>query len=121
MSAHTPGPWACLDDKSMGNEHHYQVVNSDGAPLFDSINRSPAADDATERADMVMAAAATEMFAALIIAREFISTDRNVLAECCTDSDGVMDDIDAAAVADYDAALLQIEAAIAKATASNPT
>jgi glutathione S-transferase len=57
-----------------------------------------------------------DMLAALVVAREFISTDRNSLADCCVDPEGGMSPDDAAAVADYDAALLQIDAAIAKAT-----
>ena len=57
-----------------------------------------------------------DMLAALIVAREFISTDRNALADCSIDPEGRMSDDDAAAVADYDKALLQIDAAIQKAT-----
>jgi len=57
-----------------------------------------------------------ELLAALVVAREFISTDRNALADTSMSPDGDMDPDDAAAVADYDAALLQIDAAIAKAT-----
>jgi hypothetical protein len=65
-------------------------------------------------------AAAPDMLQALIVAREFISCDRNSLADCVTDLDGNMSDDDAAAVADYDAALWQIDAAIQKATRPAP-
>lgn len=59
-----------------------------------------------------------KMLDALVVAREFISTDRNSLADCSRNSDGSMHADDAACVADYDAALLQIDAAIATATAT---
>lgn len=62
-----------------------------------------------------------DMLAALIVARKSIGTDRNLLAECCTDSEGLMDPADAAFVAEYDAVLLQIDAAIQKATPATPT
>ena len=63
-----------------------------------------------------------EMLAALIVAREFVSNDRNAFAEANTPPNGGrIDPYDRSVLADYDAALLQIDAAIAKATASNPT
>lgn len=46
-------------------ELHRMVVDSHGAPLFDSVNRSPAADDSTEHADLILAAAAPELLEAL--------------------------------------------------------
>lgn len=66
MSAakHTPGPWRSLSDNYSG-ESHRMVVDSNGASLFDSVNRSPAADDSTEHADLVLAAAAPELLEAL--------------------------------------------------------
>lgn len=63
----------------------------------------------------------TDMLAALIVAREFISTDRNSLSDNSTYPDGRMDPDDAAAVADYDAALVQIDAAIKQATEATPS
>ena len=60
-----------------------------------------------------------EMIAALIVAREFISTERNAFADAAMTPDGrPMEEADAAELADYDAALLQINAAIVKAGAA---
>ena len=64
MSKHTPGPWKSMPDNYSG-EMHRMVVNSQGVPLFDSVNRSPAADDSKEHADLVLAAAAPELLEAL--------------------------------------------------------
>jgi len=55
-----------------------------------------------------------EMLAALVAAREFISFDRNAFADGLG---GYVSADDAAELADYDAVLLQIQAAIDKATA----
>lgn len=56
---------------------------------------------------------------ALIVAREFISTDRNSFADAAMPPDGrPMEPTDAAELADYDAALLQINEAIEKAGAA---
>jgi hypothetical protein len=62
--------------------------------------------------------AAPDMLAALIVARELISTDRNTYAAANTppDRDEPIDRYDRDVLADYDAALLQIDAAITKAT-----
>jgi hypothetical protein len=61
----------------------------------------------------------TDMLAALIVAREFISTDRNAFADAAMPPEGTaMEAYDAAELADYDAALLQIDAAIKKAGAA---
>lgn len=67
------------------------------------------------------AKAAPDMLAALIVAREFISTDRNSFADCAMPPHGPMDPDDAECLAEYDAALLQIDAAIQKATPATPT
>lgn len=75
-------------------------------------------DHAECEANAVLIAAAPDMLAALIVAREFISTDRNSLADASVFPDGSMEKDDADAVADYDRALVQIDAAIAKATGS---
>jgi hypothetical protein len=53
-----------------------------------------------------------ELLAALIVAREFVSTDRNSLFDSVEQADGTVAPDDAEAVADYDKALLQIAAAI---------
>lgn len=62
--AYTTGPWKSFPDNYSGEEHR-MVVDSRGVPLFDSINRSPAADDSTEHGDLMLAAAAPELLEAL--------------------------------------------------------
>lgn len=59
------------------------------------------------------------MLAALIVARDFIRTDRNAFADAATPPDGCLMDLsDLVELADFDAALLQINAAIEKAGAA---
>lgn len=107
MSAqHTPGPW-----KTVSVYADFEVRTAEDA-LVAVV--TPVRCESTENARLI--AAAPEMLAALIVAREFISTDRNALADCSIDHEGRMSEDDAAAVADYDKALLQIDAAIQKAT-----
>ena len=60
-------------------------------------------------------AAAVEMYAALITAREFLSSESNAFADCNMLADGGFLPDDAEILADYDRALLQIDAALAKA------
>lgn len=57
-----------------------------------------------------------QMLDALVIAREFISFDRNALADTVTYGDGHIDPDDADELADYDDALVKIDAAIQQAT-----
>lgn len=68
---------------------------------------------ATEQAQV---AAAVQMLEALIVAREFISFDRNALADALGDD---LSDDERAELADYDRALRQIDAAITKATTTS--
>lgn len=98
----TPGPW--LAPCSYGVSRF--EVQGDGHRV--------AVVDRVEDARAI--SAVPDMLAALIVAREFMSIDRNALADCAIDFDGRMSDDDAAAVADYDKALLQIDAAIQKTT-----
>lgn len=63
-----------------------------------------------------MLAQREELLKALRVARDFIATDRQSLADASTAPDGSIDPDDAAAVADYDQALEQIDAAIKSAT-----
>jgi hypothetical protein len=112
----TPGPWFIVPDRNFPGEENFAVLSPDRAPLFDSINRSPAADDDALEGDMRLAAAAPEMLVALVAARESISADRNTLYECCVHGDGHLDPEDELAVKDYDAILIQIDTAIQKAT-----
>lgn len=117
MSHHTPGPWRCLADNSLLDEPHFQVVGpAPGPALFDSINRSPVADEAAERYDMQLASAAPLMFAALLVAREFISIERNAFADCNALGNGTMLPEDQAELDDIDQLLMQIENAMAAAS-----
>lgn len=61
-----------------------------------------------------------KLLAALVIAREFISTDRTAFADTATNLDGTMADDDKAALGDYDEALLSMSAIIAEATGAAP-
>ena len=129
MSAqHTPGPWsAYVLDKRLGDIPAYVekcIAASQGTDFFFVSAEMP--DGAVDvchvgngprgLTNARLIAAAPDMLAALIVAREFISTDRTALADCAMDHEGRMSEDDAAAVADYDKALLQIDAAIQKAT-----
>jgi hypothetical protein len=68
------------------------------------------------QANARLIAASPVMLAALIVAREFISNDRNAFADTCTGADGEVEPQDAAVLGDYDKALLQLDAAIRSAT-----
>ena len=120
MSAqHTPGPW--FTSTATGDTHLYvggMVVTS---PRYAFPNAStPSAlqkvDGPTLRANAQLMAAAPDMLAALVVAREFISFERNAFADSNGQPDGTFDADEAAELADYDTALLQINAAILKAT-----
>ncbi len=118
---HTPGPWIgagpSFGDPLPRYINEIVTVEEDEHGGVETICRLPFNHlDAENEANARLIAAAPDMLDALIVAREFISTDRNALADCAIDFDGRMSDDDAAAVADYDKALLQIDAAIAKAT-----
>lgn len=118
---HTPGPWICAGP-SFGDPlpryiNEIVTVEEDEHGGVETICRLPVNyRDPENEANARLIAAAPDMLAALIVAREFISTDRNSLADCAIDFDGRMSDDDAAAVADYDKALLQIDQAIKAAT-----
>ena len=107
---HTPGPWGlrCAFSGSVGTKDQLTAM----------AYPSGADQSAEMWANARLIAAAPEMLAALIVAREFISTDRNSLADTCMHPDGHMDRDDSAAVADYDQELLQINAVIKKAGAA---
>lgn len=128
MSKHTPGPWEpCILDGPMneipsyietciaasGGKDFFFVSSQreDGAVYVCHVGNAPCS-----LANARLISAAPEMLAALIVAREIISADRTALADCSIDHEGRMSEDDAAAVADYDKALLQIDAAIQKAT-----
>jgi hypothetical protein len=63
--------------------------------------------------------AAFDMLQALIVAREFLSCERNAFADANVMPSGRFFPSDQAELDDYDQALRQIDAAIAKATAAN--
>lgn len=117
MPAHTPGPWRVVTRNAhrefwsasiRGKQDGRQVVVASAPFHYHGFGAANAA----------LIAAAPDMLAALVLAREFISTDRNSLADCSIEPDGSMEPDDQAALDDYDAALLQIDAAIHKATGS---
>lgn len=62
-------PWLVRQDTYSG-ELHYMVVDADGAPLFDSVNRSPAADPTKEEADIYLAGSAPILREALLTAAD---------------------------------------------------
>lgn len=70
--------------------------------------------------DMRLIAAAPDLLAALQTARECIYTDRTSLADChMSPVTNTLDEDGAAGVAEYDAVLSTIDAAIAKATGAS--
>ena len=104
MSKHTPGPWYPISGdiyKDIGDTRHL-VAQCEGW-----------GEETQHNARLI--AAAPDMLAALREAREVIAFDRGALADCHTGPDG-LDDDGAAGVAEYDAALAKIDAAIATAT-----
>lgn len=119
---HTPGPWSWSEDgydlrPAAGYMGASLVIATTEGMLVQSFNPNGFEDSMAEvKANKALMAAAPDMLAALIVAREFISADRNCLADCAIDFDGCMSDDDAEVVADYDRALLQIDAAIQKST-----
>lgn len=123
-AAHTPGPWEARPAADGSGDigivalstlrpEGYVVIAEVFAARLTEIERSAHAEH-----DARLFLAAPDLLAALVVAREFISTDRNALADASTNHDGTMEPDDEEAVADYDAALLQVDAAIAKATAA---
>jgi hypothetical protein len=107
---HTPGPWRA---EFHGTDASIEIWA--GTTLIADVHSHVVGN--CGQSDALLIGASPDMLAALIVARDFISTDRNSLADCCVDLEGGMSPDDAAAVADYDAALLQIDAAIKKAGA----
>lgn len=121
MAAHTPGPWL--------NHGQYNAlrdeIGAEGRAICTVWTRKPG-DGLIDRqepqpwpegeANARLIAAAPDMLAALVIAREFISVDRNSLHDTSVRPDGTLDEDDAAALGDYDAALRTIDAALAKAS-----
>lgn len=110
QSTHTAGPWIHIGDGRVvlkSSLADYRLVD---------ICDVTACDKRKANAELI--AAAPDMLAALVVAREFISTDRNALADCSIGTDGTMEQEDAEAVASYDGALLLIDAALKKASSS---
>lgn len=113
-----------MSDQHTAMADYTLTINADSGYASTTEGRCTAAQYAAAIASLhskpntytALKAMRDEMLAALIVAREFISTDRTALADCAMDPEGRMSDDDAAAVADYDKALLQIDAAIQKAT-----
>lgn len=85
------------------------------------VGRFTAREIAHEIKERELRSQNADMLAALIVAREFISTKRNSFAKRAMSWDGTLSKSEATFVAEYDAALLQIDAAIQKATPATPT
>jgi hypothetical protein len=123
-AAHTPGPWAWSEDgydlrPTDESKGAVVVIATTDGMLVRSYNRNGIEASLAEvDANKQLIGASPDMLAALIVAREFISTDRNAFAEANTPPgrDKPIDRYDRDVLTDYDAALLQIDAAIAKAT-----
>lgn len=120
---HTPGPWSWSEDgydlrPAAGYVGASLVIATTEGMLVQSFNPKGFEDSMAEvNANKALMAAAPDMLAALIVAREFISTDRNAFAEANTPPNGKrMDAYDRDVLADYDKALLQIDQAIKAAT-----
>ena len=132
MSAkHTPGPWRVHADrwiKATRGEHEGEIL---AAPTYWMEGGEAVA--AEGRANARLIAAAPELLEALTMAREMIATERQSFADCNNvpeltagdDPDNfvsiggaLFEQHDAHVVADYDRALAQIDAAIAKAAGS---
>lgn len=110
MSAHTKGPWVI----SGGGSLHLSVLSQDDEQTIADvwfIRRDPEEGNANAR----LIAAAPELLEALRVAREVITQDRTAFADCSTGPDNTMEPDDLAALVEYDEALWQIDAAIAKA------
>lgn len=114
MSAqHTPGPWT----------NHGRQPNVPGLPhaavaaktLIARVYSEAYGDEEQEKANADLIAASPDMLAALRVAREVITQDRTAFADCSTGPDNTMEPDDLAALVEYDEALWQIDAAIAKA------
>ena len=90
--------------------------NENISGLWKSAERlARAEDEGIKKAITEHAALWKEVVSALLMAREFISFGRNAFADCNGLPDGTFSDDAAAELAEYDAALLEINAAIAKA------
>lgn len=134
-AAHTPGPWiwhgdtlrAAQPDPAASAVH--SILSAEGGYGF--IASKPADTLAELEADRHLIAAAPDMLAALQSARNVIAADRDSFAQfngrvgLSSDEDPALfehvgdltfEAQDAAFVRQYDAALAQIDAAVAKAT-----
>lgn len=119
---HTPGPWIgagpSFGDPLPRYTDEIVTVEEDEHGGVETICRLPVNyRDPENEANARLIAAAPDMLDALIVAREFISADRNAFAEAKTPPNGKrMDAYDRNVLADYDKALLQIDQAIKAAT-----
>lgn len=70
-ATHTPGPWRVMSADYSG-ECHYMVVDRSGVALFDTVNRSPAAETECELKDIQLAASAPNLLNALLAAKPIL-------------------------------------------------
>lgn len=111
-SIYAGNPKECTRGSMKGHTSHICDVDADTFDFDDDEDaiRSKALANAR------LIAAAPDMLAALIVAREFVSTDRNSLADASMAPDGSMAPMMPPPWATMTTALLQIDAAIQKAT-----
>lgn len=114
---HTPGPLSIKPANDGSGDYGIVIGDKLGlvAECYADIRHGNERALQEARANATLFAAASDLLEALRMAREFINLDRVSLLDCCTSSDGEIDSDDAAVVADYDAALAQIDGALGKA------
>jgi hypothetical protein len=144
-AAHTPGPWKKRKGFEDGTIEIFKSEKAIKKPAYPTEIAVVHADDKEGKANARLIAEAptiraerdellrdrlllgvenialrdkqADMLAALIVAREWISHERKIYADCNTPPNGDrLDPYDRYLLEGYDAALLQIDAAIAKAT-----
>lgn len=113
IAKHTPGPW----HRNIRPAAKYPVVWSGRNKHVLAVKTIGLTDEEIE-ANICLASAAPDLFRVLAAARLVIAQDRAGLfaAHMSCQSGEVEDDLGKAAIAEYDAMLRQIDAALSKAT-----
>ncbi|HBD35945.1 hypothetical protein [Cupriavidus sp. UBA2534] len=113
IAKHTPGPW----HRNIRPASKYPVVWAGRNKHVLAVKTIGLTDDEIE-GNITLAAAAPDMFDALVAARVMIAEDRACVfaGHMSFETGEVEDDLGKAAVQSYDAVLQQIDAALANAT-----